>query len=224
MGAAGSLAVLRVIHDREIADDAISPAGRIGRAAPAGRAGHFAFGFGQIAIELISAGHPQAMAHRMQARTGLWDILRRNRRTLCICSRSPRAARWHPSGSPEIRRRARNRPARDIPSCSPCRRRKPAPPRGMIRGPRSLPSAAPHALPPAQASRATRFSCVPASTFRNCAICAIPSGLLTVHLPGAISPFTAFSAKARHPGQPQAPQLASGSMASTSSMRGSSQT
>ena len=54
--------------------------------------------------------------------------------------------------------------------------------------------------PPAHARRATRFSSEPAVHFNNSAIFAMPSGLFTVHLPGAISPFTAFSANALHPG------------------------
>ena len=51
-----------------------------------------------------------------------------------------------------------------------------------------------------------------------------PSSVLTVHLPGSASPWTSASANGRQPGKPQAPQLACGSISSTTSMRGSSST
>ena len=50
------------------------------------------------------------------------------------------------------------------------------------------------------------------------------SGPPTVHWPGWISLATTPSANARHPGSPQAPQLAPGSRSETRSIRGSSHT
>src|SRR5512132_4048025 len=79
-------------------------------------------------------------------------------------------------------------------------------------------------VPPAHISRATRLFASPLSTPRYSAMRTAPWSSTTLQPAGFASPATILSAKPRHPGEPQAPQLAPGSMDVTASMRGSSHT